>query len=163
MPSATFDGFHVVGEHRESETPVDEGERCEEACHCHVLYPACFNKEEADEHQQYAVDELEPPVAASALVDCAAKGADAPEDEDEGNEVGEYCFGEYDAADHEEADEHVDDASGKPPSPASAAVRSGGDEELDNAHKDEQPSEDLGCYGVAGYGPEPISETADDH
>ena len=58
--------LHVVRGHCQGESPVDEGQSCEEAYHHHVLCVAGFKEEESDNHQEHAVDKVEPPVAVAA-------------------------------------------------------------------------------------------------
>ena len=65
---------------------------------------------------------VEPPVAAATLVNGADESAHAPEQEDESDKIGEYGFCKHYAAHKHESDEHVDDASGKPPSPSDTAA-----------------------------------------
>ncbi len=81
--------FHVVGEHGDREAPVDKCEGSKEAYHRHILYPTGLNKEEADEQKQESIDEEEPPVAATALLDGTAKGAYSPIYEYKRYEIGE--------------------------------------------------------------------------
>ena len=50
--------FHIVGEHGDREAPVDEGERCQERYVDHVGQIAFFKKQETDEQQQHAIDNV---------------------------------------------------------------------------------------------------------
>ena len=74
--------FDVVCHHAYREAPVDKCKRGKEADHHHVLYPSGLDEEEADKHQQYTVDEIQPPVFTLVSVYRADYHRDAPVKED---------------------------------------------------------------------------------
>ena len=120
-----LDGLHFIGSDCDGETPVDECYRGEERYHHHVAHPTCFEEEEADEAEEYAIDDAKPPVSGAASGACGYECLNAPENEDNGKEIGEYHFGKYDTAHQHEANEHVDNTSGNPPAPAFGTVGPG--------------------------------------
>lgn len=83
-----LDGLHFIGSDCDGETPVDECYRGEERYHHHVAHPTCFEEEEADEAEEYAIDDAKPPVSGAASGACGYECLNAPENEDNGKEIG---------------------------------------------------------------------------
>lgn len=84
--------FDVISHHAYREAPVDKCKRGKEADHHHILYPSGLYEEEADKHQQDAVDEIQPPVFTLVPVYRADYHRDAPVKEYQGKEIREYHF-----------------------------------------------------------------------
>lgn len=160
---SAFGRTQLVGCDGDGEAPVDECDADKEAHHEHVAYPSRFHKEECYETQEYSVDYSKPAVASVAVSCCIDKRLHAPEQEQEGEEIGEYHFRKEHVAHQHETDEHVDDSAGEPPAPSAASASACRHAELDAAGEDEEPSEDLRGHGVAGFRPEPVGEAADYH
>ena len=100
-------GLHVVRSHGNRESPVDERQRGKERCHLHVADPSGLDKEETDHQHQHTVDKIEPPIAAVTSRNRRHQLADAPVDENEGNEIREYSLRQDHTSDKHEAYEQV--------------------------------------------------------
>lgn len=161
--SLDFPRLHVIGEHGNGESPVNECERGEETCHHHILNPTCLNEEEPDNHKQNTVDEVQPPIFSASLADGTDYGADAPEQEDYRDEIREDGLRQYDTAHQHEADEHIYHTAGNPPPPSARIVTACGHTQLNDARKHKQPAENLRRNSISGHRPEPICKSAQHH
>lgn len=156
-------GFDVICEHTDAETPVYKCQRSKETYHCHILYPPCFNKEEAYKHQQYAVNKIQPPVAALMPVYRRYYHCNTPIKEYQRQEVGENKFRQYYTPNQHKTDKHINNTAGNPPAPASREVRPGSNKKLHNTGQYKEPAENLRCNSKSGNRPEPVCEAAYNH
>ena len=51
-------GSHIIADHCDGESPVDEAYGSEQTGHQHIFYVACFSKEVSDDKHQDTIDEI---------------------------------------------------------------------------------------------------------